>query len=74
MLISDMISSFTPTAYSFVSFEIGGIFDKKLVFSLGQWWFSNNLGYFVYDMIDMLKNSSGRQTYEVVLHHLTVLL
>lgn len=30
------------------------------------------LGYFFFDSIDMLRKSSGKQTYEVLLHHLIV--
>ena len=30
------------------------------------------LGYFLFDAIDMMRNFSGRQTYEIILHHITV--
>ena len=32
----------------------------------------SRLGYFLFDSIDMMRNFSGRQTYEIILHHATV--
>jgi len=51
MCTTDIISSFTRTAYLFISFE---------------------MGYFLFDSIDMFRKSSGKQTYEILLHHIIV--
>ncbi|CAF4164237.1 unnamed protein product [Rotaria socialis] len=51
MLTTEMISSFTSNAYSYVSFEIG---------------------YFIYDSMDILRKSINKQTYEYLLHHCVV--
>ena len=32
----------------------------------------NSLGYFLFDSIDMLKNSPDKRTYELILHHVIV--
>jgi hypothetical protein len=32
----------------------------------------HHLGYFIFDSIDNLRHFSGRQTYEILLHHITV--
>ncbi|CAF3515473.1 unnamed protein product [Rotaria socialis] len=52
MLTTEMISSFTSNAYSYVSFEIG---------------------YFIYDSMDILRKSINKQTYEYLLHHCVVI-
>ncbi|CAF4645232.1 unnamed protein product [Rotaria socialis] len=52
MCTTDIISSFTRHAYSFVSFE---------------------LGYFVFDSIDNIRNLSGRHTFEILLHHIIII-
>ncbi|CAF0941555.1 unnamed protein product [Rotaria sp. Silwood1] len=52
MCTTDIISSFTPNAYSYISFE---------------------LGYFIFDSIDNLRHPSGRHTYEILLHHITII-
>ncbi|CAF1288041.1 unnamed protein product [Rotaria magnacalcarata] len=52
MCTTDIISSFTRHAYSFVSFE---------------------LGYFIFDSIDNIRNLSGRHTFEILLHHIIII-
>jgi len=69
MCTTDIISSFTQDAYSFVSFELGLFYAWKYFLLENR---INYLGYFIFDSIDMLRNSSGRQTYEILLHHITV--
>ena len=70
MCTTEMISSFTPLAYSLVSFEIGlNIISSSFC---KQTFSSNCLGYFFFDAIDMLRKSSGQPTYAVLLHHVIV--
>ncbi|CAF1938217.1 unnamed protein product [Rotaria magnacalcarata] len=52
MLTTEIISSFTSNAYSYVSFEIG---------------------YFIYDSMDILRKSTNKQAYEYLLHHCIVI-